>query len=122
MDRCEQLDLIVERYHSTSGLVLSEAFPDGGTEGGARMLGIRLARAGGNQLQGDPAAISRYGIWANTVRDHVVAAHDLVHSGGSCERALEHLRLAANSLSAFADIQAILDPDTPSRPLPYLER
>ena len=86
------------------------------------MLGIRLARAGGNQAREDMAAISRYGIWANTVRDHVRTARELVRDGESQERVLEHLRLAANSLSAFADIQALFDSQGIARPPSYLER
>lgn len=105
----EKLQHIVDKYHQTDDLRVSDAFLDGGTGGGSHLLGARLMRAAINQAGNGSATPSRYGIWANTVRDHVLAAERMTRSGASEGEILEHLRIAANSLSAFADIQSLLD-------------
>lgn len=86
-------------------IIISEAFPDGGLD----PLSPRLERAAMNQLGNGKAMVSRYGIWANTVRDNILHAMDLLENGKS-EEAKSFLTRAVNSLSAFAEIQAQLDP------------
>ena len=84
-----------------SDLVTSDANTDGGLD----PLFPRLLRAAMNQLADGPAAVSRYAIWANTVRDNIVAALD-------ADEEVERRRLlirAANSLAAFAEIQSLFD-------------
>ena len=109
MSNAETIEQVVARYHQTDDLLMSTAYSDGGTDGGSMMLGARLARAAGNQDRGDTAAFSRYAIWANTVRDHVLSALESISRSGTHAGATEHLRVAANSLSAFSDIQSLLD-------------
>jgi len=63
----------------------------------------------GNQMTDGEAALARYAIWANTVRDNIVEASRLIEAGQKDE-AQRLLVRAANSLSAFSDVQAYFDP------------
>lgn len=88
-------------------LVISEAYDDRGTD----YLNPRLYRAAINQLDapsGDAMA-SRYGIWGNTVRDHIIDGLEFIENG-NVDAAKVLLIKAANSLSAFSEIQALADP------------
>lgn len=96
----QHLDAIVERY-DTDELILSTAYADGGTE----FLRARLEAGLLNQLESGDATVSRYAIWANTVRDNILAGMDALKLDDAAE-AHRHLARAANSLSAFADAQA----------------
>lgn len=102
---------IVRRYNQPH-LMISNAYGDGGLE----PLWPRLERAAMNHLDGAPATPGRYGIWANTVRDILIEAiRQLDRSDLSAAR--NGMVRAANSLSAFSDVQALLDPrgdDTPA--------
>ncbi len=92
------------RLYDTRELKVSKAYEDGGID----PLWARLDRAAMNQVESGPAAISRYGIWANTVRDNIREAIALLESRNQ-EDAITLLIRAANSLSAFSEIQHFLD-------------
>ena len=92
------------RQFDTRELKLSEAYGDGGID----PLWPRLDRAAMNQVGSGGAAVSRYGIWANTVRDNIREAISLLDSQKQ-EDAMPLLIRAANSLSAFSEIQHLLD-------------
>lgn len=99
------LHRLLRDHERAKGLVDGRPFPDGGTD----MLFPRLNRAAMNQLEAGAATSSRYGIWAVTCRDHIAAALEALDEGES-RRATELLRLSANSLLAFAAVQAMVDP------------
>lgn len=101
----ELIDKIIQVFDREDEIVLSEAYSDGGPEG----LSPRLSRAAFNQIGQGDATFSRYAIWANTVRDNILWAIHLLETQDT-EGANRHLVRAANSLSAFAEIQALLDP------------
>ncbi len=98
------LSAIVERY-DTDRLVVSTAYADGGIE----PLRGRLEGGLINQMEGGDAMAARYAIWANTVRDNIIAGMNVLKAGEATE-GYRHLVRAANSLSAFSDAQAYLDP------------
>jgi len=102
----ELLYEIINRYESSQDMLVSRAFLDGGTQDPTS----RLLRAAQNQAcHGDGmATLSRYAIWANTVRDNIIeAARNLKNDP---EKSLKFLTRAINNLSAFCDIQAQFDP------------
>jgi hypothetical protein len=103
----EQIEAIIEKYSTDQELRISTAFPDGGLG----LLLPRLGRAALNQIgpEGD-AIYSRYAIWANTARDTIIEAASRIERGKSEREVLPLLIEVANSLSAFADIQALFDP------------
>jgi hypothetical protein len=63
----------------------------------------------GNQISGGKATLSRYAIWANTVRDNAHSAYKLLEAGRQ-EEAKPLLVRVINSLSAFSDVQKEMDP------------
>lgn len=83
----------------------SNAYPDGGLD----PLWPRFERAVMNQAEGEEATLSRYAIWANTVRDNIIEAIVLMDKGSDAETKALLIR-AANSLSAFSEIQSYFDP------------
>lgn len=98
------LNAIVERY-DTDRLLVSTACADGGTEPSRGRLEGGLI----NQIESGDAMAARYAIWANTVRDNIIAGMNALKADESAE-GYRHLIRAANSLSAFSDAQAYLDP------------
>ncbi len=96
---------IVARFDTDEGLVVSEGYGDGGTE----LLFPRLTRAAMNQCYDGDAMVSRYAIWANTVRDHISAAIRLIENNET-DAGYRLLIAAHNSLSAFSEIQKQFDP------------
>jgi len=100
----EALQRIIDRF-SQERLVISDAYGDGGRD----PLWPRFERAALNQISSGDAALSRYAIWANTVRDNIIEGLELIESGKSAE-AKRLLTRAANSLSAFSEVQAYFDP------------
>jgi|GEM_PF-1714082 len=100
-----KLHRLLRDHAQTGALVEGRPFADGGTD----MLFSRLNRAAMNQLEAGAATSSRYGIWAMTCRDHIAAALE-AHANGETRRATELLLLSANSLLAFAAVQAMVDP------------
>lgn len=96
---------IIRVFDREDEIIRSRAYSDGGTEG----LSPRLSRAALNQIAEGAATFSRYAIWANTVRDNIIQALHLLENRDSDE-ANRHLVRAANSLSAFTEIQALFDP------------
>jgi hypothetical protein len=105
-DTEQAIDNIIEKYDDDKRLLESNAYEDGGTSS----LFARLSRAALNQANNGEATLSRYGIWSNTVRDHISLAIRMLESGNQ-EETVRLLTAAHNSLSAFADIQSILDPN-----------
>ena len=89
----QKLSEIINTYNA-SPEILANAFSDGGTD----MLWSRLERAASNQIEHSEAAISRYAIWANTVRDHISEAIHLIEIGKKAE-AIKLLISAAKSIS-----------------------
>ena len=100
----ELLGAITQRY-DTDRLLVSTAYPDGGTE----CLRGRLEGGLLNQMEAGEAMAARYAIWANTVRDNIIAGMHALKAGEPDE-GYRHLIRAANSLSAFSDAQVYLDP------------
>lgn len=103
----ESIRSVLEAAADSSELTRLRPFGDGGIE--EPWLFARLHRAAMNHLSGGTATTSRYGIWATTCRDHVAEAITSLERGESDEaRAL--LVKAASALTAFAEIQRLLDP------------
>ena len=100
----EILRAITQRY-DTDRLLVSTAYADGGTN----YLRGRLEGGLINQVEAGDAMAARYAIWANTVRDNIIAGMNALKAGEPDE-GYGHLVRAANSLSAFSDAQAYLDP------------
>lgn len=101
----EEMEEIVERFDTDREFLISRASLD---EGPDPLFG-RLRRAALNQTSEGKATVSRYGIWANTVRDNIRQA-DVEIENGNMTEARRLLGRAANSLSAFAELQAHFDP------------
>jgi hypothetical protein len=101
----EMLDEIVSPFDTDERLVVSDAYGDGGTS----PLFLRLLRAASNQCVEGNAMVSRYAIWANTVRDSISTALHLIENGQK-EDGYRLLKAAHNSLSAFSEIQKHFDP------------
>ena len=99
---------IVDQYDQRE-LRVSTTYLDSGTD----PLWPRFSRSVGNQLSDGQATLSRYAIWANTVRENIVRGMEAMESGDT-ELGRYHLTRAANSLSAFCDVQAHFDPLRPS--------
>lgn len=95
---------IVDAFNCDTEVRISEAYADGGID----PLFPRLSRAAINQVGGEAATISRYAIWANTVRDNLIEALSKMDSHNS-EDARRLITRAVNALSAFAEIQALID-------------
>lgn len=70
----------------------------------------RLARAATDQLCGDPATLSRYTIWAETVRGIILDAIESLDRSRQNDSVRRNLIRAANSLAAFATIEDRIDP------------
>ena len=73
------------------------------------MTQTRLLRAAADQVAGDPATLSRYRIWAETLRGAVISAAEELAGGTASEDTRSNLVRVANSLAAFCEIQAKLD-------------
>lgn len=99
-----EMDRIVQHFDTDCEFRISEAFQDGGVD----PLFPRLRRAALNQMCEGEATVSRYGIWANTVRDNIRQAEQEM-SRGNLSEARRLMWRAANSLSAFAELQAQFD-------------
>lgn len=95
----------IVRQHDQPELIISQAYQDGGVD----PLWPRFERAAINQIEDGKSTVSRYGIWANTVRDNIVEAMRVLESGDALA-AHTHLVRAANCLSAFSEFQALFDP------------
>ncbi|MBA3312086.1 MAG: hypothetical protein H0T47_02165 [Planctomycetaceae bacterium] len=79
------------------------------------MLSPRLERAALNQLSAGEATMSRYVIWAETVRGIVLDAIGVLGTMPESVDATRNLTRAANSLAAFAAIQSCVDTHQPDR-------
>jgi hypothetical protein len=95
---------IIKMYDTDRKFLVSRAFTDGGID----PLSGRLRRAAVDQLHAETATVSRYAIWANTVRDNIRQAAVEIENGNITE-AHRLLHRAANSLSAFSELQAHFD-------------
>lgn len=96
---------ILEEYGSEKALKVSSAFTDGGLE----PLFPRLEGAALDKIASGDSTYSRYAIWANTVRDTIIEAIKLINENANNKEVRPLLIKAANSPSAFSEIQAILD-------------
>ena len=105
MNKEEIIDRILASCDRDGAAVVSKAYEDGGIDSPFP----RLRRAAVNQIDNGDAVFSRYAIWANTVRDNIRQAIDLLEQS-SPKEARRLLVRAINSLSAFAEIQALCDP------------
>ena len=65
----------------------------------------RLLRAAEDQVCGDPAAISRYMIWGETLRGLLLAVVNDLDERSATERTRDNCIRALNSISAFCEIQ-----------------
>lgn len=104
MDKLEQVEKILSDYQDDATLVISTAYSDGGDG----PIIPRLERAVINQIEASDAVYSRYGIWANTVRDNLLESIKSLDAG-DIEATRKHLVRSVNGLSAFADLQALLE-------------
>ena len=100
----EQVQTILRTSENETEAVKASPYSDGGLA----HLGGRLGRAALNHVESGLATESRYGIWGNTVRDHILEAIDLQRKG-RIEDAQRLLLLAVNSMDAFSRIQALMD-------------
>ena len=114
----EQIKDLIKWYQNSLTLKVSEAYQDGGLE----PLFGRLERAAINQVDCGDATVSLYAIWANTLRDTIIAC--IRELGGDAENREEIKKLVqvANALSAFSDIQALLDPMQMGSLLPHKDK
>lgn len=99
----ENLDSIIERYSKASE-ILENSYSDGGRS----PLWPPFERAAINQIADSPMALPRYAIWANTVRDNIAEALNQLDMGHT-EDARQRLVEAANSLSAFSEMQSLFE-------------
>ncbi len=76
--------------------------------GDQEMIYPRLQRVAINQLGDGTATLSRYGIWASTIRDILLQALEEIDDR-NFNAARERIIYTINSLGAFIDIQAALD-------------
>jgi len=102
-----QISSIISRFDSPR--LLSEA-PTSYFENDKGYLFPRLERAAMNQIYEGDATISRYALWAETVRDYILYASSLFEEGDT-DGGKDLIIRAANSLSAFYEIQSCFDPD-----------
>ena len=98
-----ELQEIIDQFNIEE-LKLGTAYKDGGID----PLWPRFNRAATNQFCGGAATLSRYGIWANTIRDNICAGLEKAERG-DLDSARYFLIRAANSLSAFSEVQKRLD-------------
>lgn len=90
---------IVEKYSTEKGLVIGTDFQDRSLE----LLFARLERAALSEA-GDES-FSRYADWINTVRDTIIEAIKMINENPRDKKIKILLIKAANSLSAFSEIQ-----------------
>ena len=100
----DALAALVDRFDQADKPLRGDAYADGGLDA----LFPRLTRAAVNQLDGGAATHSRYGIWANGVRDHIAEAMTLIRQGET-DAAFRLLVRAHNAMAAFAEIRGLLD-------------
>ena len=98
-----KIKAIIEKYDQ-SQLVKLDVRIDGGVD----PLWPRLNRAILNQCGKGEATISRYAIWATTVRDNIEEAITHLEDADQ-EQARYYLTRAANSLSAFVEVQDLIE-------------
>jgi len=72
-----ELERILKKFNSDQKFIISDAYLDGGVD----PLFQRLERAARDQMSHDPASLSRYAIWANTVRDNICSAENKMRNG-----------------------------------------
>lgn len=111
MDKEGVIDEILDLCDRDDQPVVSKAYGDGGLD----PLFPRLRRAAVNQIDDGDATLSRYAIWANTLRDNILHAMDLSEKR-NYPNAKHFLIRTVNALSAFSEIQALFDPMEIGRP------
>ncbi len=106
----EKAQRVISKFHDADRIVDFEAFESGaGADGNDTMLGPRLERAAMNQSEDGAATITRYAIWAETVRGLVMTSLADVENGRINPQTKECLIKAANSLAAFSEVQRLFD-------------
>ena len=100
----EQLQALIDRYDQPE-LIVSEAYADSPID----RVWSSFWGAAMDQAEGGDAMAARYAIWADTVRDSIIEGVKAMEAGDADDGRAFLIR-AANSLSAFADVQACLDP------------
>lgn len=95
--------LHIVKAHDVEEVKISRAFLDAGCD----PLWPRFERAAVNQYEEGQAVISRYAIWANTVRDNILEGMASLDKGDTSQ-AHAQLTRAVNSLSAFSELQSLL--------------
>lgn len=113
--KLEQLQEIIRRFDDHQRLMARPRGNDFEVEIDSepdRMLALRLDRAVMNQVVNGQATVSRYAIWADTVRDLIRRSLKELELESGFECSKSSLTQSANSLSAFSEIQAQFDPFT----------
>ena len=105
MDEFE-LQSIVEKYSDGRTLIEFTTINEPNSSESPQMLQGRLQRAAINQVSDGASTLSRYQIWAETLRGIVVRAS---RSESCCSELRTELVQAANSLACFCEIQSRLD-------------
>jgi hypothetical protein len=100
----DELNAIIRQY-DVNQIKLSDAYGDDWLD----YLWPRFHRAAINQIEDGEVTLSRYAIWADTVRDNAQLAHKLIDEDKLEEAKLLLIRVI-NSLSAFSDVQRKMDP------------
>jgi len=101
----KQVQAVIEKYQVDTLRALDEHI-----DGGVDPLWPRLERAATNQSDIGMAAVSRYAIWGNTVRDNIIVALE-ASEHGDLLTSRHHLIRAANNLAAFVELQRLFNPD-----------
>jgi hypothetical protein len=82
-------------------------YSDGGND-----MHQALERAAANQMEGGTATLSRYSVWAGSICGSLKVALDEIEEGRPKE-AHELIQRVADSLTAFAQLQALFDERSP---------
>ncbi|MGP8154914.1 MAG: hypothetical protein ACLQBQ_12400 [Smithella sp.] len=95
---------LIEKFDTDREFLVSRKFPDRGYD----PMSTLLHRAAYSQFCGDEATVKLYGMWASTIRDNIRQTDVEIENDNSKETH-RLLRRAANSLLAFAELQAHFD-------------
>jgi hypothetical protein len=95
---------LIDKFNGPQ-VTISTVYGDGGTDS----PWPRFERAVTNQACDGDATLSRYAIWANTVRDNLVQALAEIKNNDA-EKAEVLIIRSINSLSAFSEVQGIFGP------------
>ena len=102
------LQELIESYSQDRRLLPFSALNEPQSSESPQMMQARLERAALNQASGGDATLSRYRIWAETVRGVIVKTIGEIESS-SIDLPIEELVMTANSIACFCEIQDRLD-------------